>query len=115
MARSVVSKWIVQHAADTINRHTVGHDGRVPYQRLMNRLPKGIDIEFGEQVWAKTPEYLNKRKRSLQEKSVLGTWLGIWPPTGQNLVAVNFGTVVRVRTAMRRLEAERWLSIAIDF
>ena len=65
LARSVVFKWIVRHAADTINRHTVGHDGRVPLQRLMNRLPKPIDIEFGEQIWAKVPTYLNKRKRSL--------------------------------------------------
>ena len=84
-------KWIVQHAADTINRHCVGHDGRVPYQRLMNRFPRAIDIEFGEQVFAKTPEYLNHRKRALQEKSVPGTWLGVWPPTGQNLVAIELG------------------------
>ena len=74
LARSVVFKWIVQHAADTISRHCVGHDGRVPYQRLHNRMPRGIDIEFGEQVFAKTPEYLNRRKRALQEKSVPGTW-----------------------------------------
>ena len=43
LARSVVFKWIVRHVADTINRHTVGHDGRVPFQRLMNRVPKPID------------------------------------------------------------------------
>ena len=52
-ARSVVLKWFVEHAADTISRHTSGHDGRVPLQRLHNGLPKPIDIEFGEQVWAK--------------------------------------------------------------
>ena len=28
LARSVVLKWIVQHAVDTINRHIVGHDSQ---------------------------------------------------------------------------------------
>ena len=76
-ARSVIFKWLVRHSADTINRHTSGHDGKVPYQRRDHKLPKPIDIEFGEQVWAKVPTYINKRKRSLQDRAVLGTWLGL--------------------------------------
>ena len=63
-ARSVIFKWIVEHAADTINRHTSGHDGKVPLQRSNHRLPKPVGIEFGEQVWAKVPTYVNKRTRS---------------------------------------------------
>ena len=84
-------------------------------QRLLHKIPKPIDIEFGEQVWAKTPEYRNHRKRSLQERSVAGTWLGIWGPTGENIVAIELGHVVKVRTVNRRLEAERWSSNIIDF
>ena len=76
MARSVVFKWLVPHAADTISRHQGGHDGKVPYQRLMGKLPRPIEVGFGEQVWAKTPTYLNKRKRSLQERAIPGTYLG---------------------------------------
>ena len=72
-ARSVVFKWLVRHAADTISRCSVGHDGKVPLQRLNHKMPKPITIEFGEQVWAKTPGYVNKRKRALQERSVAGT------------------------------------------
>ena len=49
-ARSVIFKWLVRHAADTISRCSVGHDGKVPLQRLTNRMPKPVDIEFGEQV-----------------------------------------------------------------
>ena len=82
-ARSVVFKWLVRHAADIIDRESVGHDGKVPLQRLTHKLPKPIDIEFGEQVWAKTPSYKNHRKCSLQERSTPGTYLGIWAPTGQ--------------------------------
>ena len=81
----------------------------------MNRLPKGIDIEFGEQVWAHTPTDLNKRKMSLQERSVAVTWLGLWPDTNQHMVAIYLGKVIRVRTATRRPEAERWSSNVIDF
>ena len=100
-------KWLVKHSADIVNRHTSGHDGKVPLQRLNHRFPKPIDIEFGEQVWAKVPTYVNRRKRSLQPRAVPGTWLGLWPRTGQNIVALSPNKVVRVRTVNRRPEAER--------
>ena len=47
-ARSVVFKWLVRHAADIISRESVGHDGKVPLQRLTRKMPKQMDIEFGE-------------------------------------------------------------------
>ena len=97
-ARSVIFKWLVRHAADTINRSLTGHDGKVPLQRLLNKMPQPIDIEFGEKVFAKVPNYLDKRKRSLQERAVEGTWLGIWAKTGQSLVAISPSKVVRVRS-----------------
>ena len=34
VARTTIFKWLVQHSADTLNAHCVGHDGKVPYQRL---------------------------------------------------------------------------------
>ena len=68
-------------------------------------IPRGI---WRERVWAKVPTYINNRKKSLQERSVSGTWLGLWPKTGQNLVAIGPDKVVRVRTIQRRQEAERW-------
>ena len=75
-ARSVIFTGLVEHAADTINRHVSGHDSKVPLHRIKNRLPKAIDVEFGEQVLANVPTYFNKRRRSLQERAVPGTWLG---------------------------------------
>ena len=44
-----------------------------------------------------------------------GTWLGIWIKTGEKLVAISPTQVVKVRTVMRRPEAERWSSNIIDF
>ena len=87
---------------------------RYPIQRLRNQVPKPIDVEFGEQVWAKIPQYRNKRRRSLQERSIAGTWLGIWRKSGENIVAVGPGKVVKVRTIAGRLEAERWSSNIIE-
>ena len=51
-ARSIVFRWLVPHSADTINRScpSLAHDGKVPFQRLNNKMPKPIDVEFGEQV-----------------------------------------------------------------
>ena len=71
-ARSVVFKWLVRHAADIISRESVGHDGKVPLQRLTHKMPKQMDIEFGEQVWAKTPttkiiENVHLRNEAFQE------------------------------------------------
>ena len=43
-ARSVIFKWLVRHAADTISRCSVGHDGKVPLQRLLHNPPKLVDI-----------------------------------------------------------------------
>ena len=64
-ARSVIFKWIVRHSADTINLETTGHDGKVPLQRLHNKLPKPIDVESREHMLAKVLQYKNKRRRSL--------------------------------------------------
>ena len=69
VARSVSFRWLARHSADTINRSLVGHDGRVPLQRFRHQMHKPTDVEFGEQVWAKTPTYKNKRRVSRQERS----------------------------------------------
>lgn len=71
-------------------------------------MPRPIDGEFGEQVWAKDPTYVNHRRRSLQPRAIPGTCLWLWPKTGQNLVAIGPSEVVRTRTIQRRPEAERW-------
>ena len=82
----------------------------MPLQRLRNQIPKPIDVEFGEQVWAKIPQYRNKRRRSLQERSISGTWLRILRKSSENIVAVGPGKIAKVRIIARRPEAERWSS-----
>ena len=114
-AKSVVFKWLVRHAADTINRNSVGHDGKVPLQRFTHKVPKQIGVESCQEIFAKTQTCRDKRKRSLAERAVAGIWLGIWGPTGENIVAIGPGHVIKVRTINRRPAAERWSSNVIDF
>ena len=45
-ARSVIFKWLVRHAADTINRSLTGHDGKVPLQRLLNKMPQPLTLSL---------------------------------------------------------------------
>ena len=70
-AWSIMFCRLVEHAADTINRAfaSLSHDGKVPYKRLNSWMPNLIQAEFGEQVWAKVPTYLDKRKQSLKPRS----------------------------------------------
>ena len=84
--RSIILRSLVQHAADTINRTCVSlsHHGKVPDPRLHNSTPKPIDVEFGEKAWAEVPTYVKSKKRSLEERSVSSTWLGLCQKTSQN-------------------------------
>ena len=73
----------------------------------------GTVAEFGEQVMGKLakkkPGSTKKEKRGktkLEAQSIRGTWLGIWPRTGEHLLAVHTGEVIRVRT-IHRLPAEK--------
>ena len=45
---SAIMKWLVEHAANTINRCALGPDGKTPYQRLHGHPYNGCSIEFGE-------------------------------------------------------------------
>ena len=42
--------WIVEHAADLLNRYQIGEDGKTPYQRLRGKVAKTAVVEFGEKV-----------------------------------------------------------------
>ena len=94
-AKLQVMTWLVRHAAWVLTHFQVGHDGFTAWRRLSGRPWKGTVAEFGEQVIVK-----------LTAQSIRGTWLGIHPRTGEHLLAVHTGEVVRVRT-IHRLPAEK--------
>ena len=50
-----VVTWLVEHAADTINKFAVAPDGRTAYERVKGKRYKGEMIEFGRKVMYKIP------------------------------------------------------------
>ena len=43
--------WLVAHAANTVNRYSVGPDGKTPYGRVKGKVFDRPVVEFGEEVW----------------------------------------------------------------
>ena len=57
-----ILEWMIPQAADTINRFSVGDDGRTAYYRVRHNNFHGKVFEFGELVLAK-PERSNKQPK----------------------------------------------------
>ena len=47
--------WIVEHAADIINRFAVGPDGKTAYERIKGKKYRGEVVEFGRMVMYRIP------------------------------------------------------------
>ena len=114
-ARLPIVTWILRHAAWTLTRFQVGHDGMTPWRRLVGRSWNGYLAEMGEQVMGKLalkrPANVKKTKRGkkkLEARCVKGTWVGIYPRTGEHILVTTAGDAIRVRTIHRLVEEERW-------
>ena len=107
---SPIVHWMVEHAALLTNRHHLGHDGKTACRRVNQREAFASQFEFVEQVLARyAPKRSNnKRKVFLAPRSTLGTWVGVNEVTVENIVVLQSGRAVRVRTVFRRFEVERW-------
>ena len=112
--------WLVRHAAWVLTHFQVGHDGFAAWRRLSGRPWKGTVAEFRKQVMGKLakkkPTSTKKAKRGktkLTAQSIRGTWLGIHPRTGEHLLAVHTGEVVRVRTIHRLPAEKQWDAEAV--
>lgn len=105
-----IMHWAVKHAALLINRQLLGHDGKTAYRRVHQRDSPPIEIEFGEQVLARFAPKRSKAKRKIPPapRSTPGTWVGIHEPTIDNIVILESGRAVRVRTVFRKFDEERW-------
>ena len=113
--RHPIMKWLVIHAAFLLTRYSKGHDGMTSWRRLMKRNWNGTLAEFGEYIWAKLQlkkspivKKIKRGKKKLEERSVDGVWLGIYPRTGEHIIAKDNGDVIRVRTINRRPRSERF-------
>ena len=102
-AKLPVMAWLVRHAAFVLTHFQVGHDGLIPWRRMTGKHWNGPIAEFGEQVMGKlakkqpgSTKKVKRGKTKLEPQSIRGTWLGIWPRTGEHLLAVHNGEVIRV-------------------
>ncbi len=111
-----IVKWLLRHAAFLLTRYGVGHDGMTAWRRLTGRSWNGLVVEIGEKVFGKlalkrspTRKKHKHGKRKLAARSVEGTYLGIYPRTGEHIIArLDTGEAIRVRTVNRVPEEKRW-------
>ena len=117
-ASSPIMEWGVQHSGFVTSRFAVGHDGKVPWERLGGRKWNRPLVEFGEQVPGKLARQRMDRKdrgrnttakRKLTSRWTTGTWVGVIERTGEHVIVLaGSGNAVRVRTIKRVVEKARW-------
>ena len=72
-----IVEWMIESAPTLINQCFVGHDGKTPYARLMEKHSKDI-FETGERVLAKLSRgRQSHRKQALQTRWKQAVWVGI--------------------------------------
>ena len=47
--------WLVEHAADLLNKFAVGPDGRTAFERIKGKTYRGEVVEFGRKILYKIP------------------------------------------------------------
>ena len=102
--------WLVEHAADTINRFAVSSDGRTAFERVKGKRYHGEVVEFGRKIMYKIPR--KPEGGSMEERWVPGVWLGKRYLSDEHLVAVEDGTVCVTSTVRIMPDSESW---DIDF
>ena len=45
-----VVAWLVEHAASTLNKYLISHDGKTGYERIYGKPCREEALEFGEQI-----------------------------------------------------------------
>ena len=87
--------WLVEFVADIHNRHQVGQDGKTPYVRLRGRDSHAYIQKFGRQVMRGIPG--NLTGGLMQARWYSGTYLGVRHESGEIIVSMPDGSVVKAR------------------
>ena len=98
-----VMTWLVECAADIVNKYMQGADGRTGYERLFGKQVHEEGLEFGERCKHRYDEM----NVVLDARWAEGVWLGRRWGTIHHRVAVN-GEVLELCAVQRRPLAERW-------
>ena len=85
-------EWMVEHAADILNKCAVGKDGRTPYERIKKKKYWGEFFEFGSVVHVKLQGKL--QGGLLGERWVRGVWLGKRWGSDEHVLSLADGNVV---------------------
>ena len=106
-----VMRWLVEHAANMLNRFTTNPEGVTPYAALHGKNAADRHVEFGEKIFYHVP----KRARSkLDLRWRLGTDLGASSLSNECFVANVDGNVLRTRSVARVVEESRWDAKAVE-
>ena len=97
---SCIMSWLVEHAADVINRALVMADGSTAYERVKGRKSQGEMLEFGSPVLHRVCGKVHGAV--MAERWLEGIWLGKCFQTGEHFVAIKDGSVVRARSVRER-------------
>ena len=103
---SKVLCWLVEFAALLINRYSVGHDGKTPYERLKGKKSNMFGFEFGERVlFRRVP--VSAKLAKLDSLWNIGVFVGYRSATGEYMVVTPEGAL-KTRTLRRQPQEERW-------
>ena len=83
--------WLIEHAADVINRTSIGTYGRTPYRKWRGRNFNNKVAEFGDNVW-----YLNigsVGKHNFKPRWEDGIYLGCMDGTGETIIGTEDGAI----------------------
>ena len=58
----IAALWLVPHSAHTLNRYSIGLDGKTARQRLRGRAFKAPIVEYAECIWYLKPKSVGKDK-----------------------------------------------------
>ena len=101
--------WVVEHAALIVNRHQLGHEGKIADRRKNQRDAPPKQLEFAEQVMTRFAPKRGKSKRKAPPAPLPthGTWLFIHELIIEQVVVLQPGGAARPRPVFRRNDGER--------
>ena len=101
-----IMSWMVEHAAETLNRYLVGEDGKTPYERLRGKKYRGEMYEFGRWMMHRFPG--KPEGGSMQPRWAEGVWLGKAVSSDEHVIGMADGTIVKARSVTRKMESQSW-------
>ena len=101
-----VMTWLVEHAAETLNKFHVGSDGRTAYERMKGKSYKGEVFEFGRSVMHRVAGEV--QGGSMQARFFEGVWVGKSTTSDEHILIMENLKIVKARTIVAKPENESW-------